>query len=96
MNQHGHKEICLAEQKNVSVKNQRHRRVNKEGPAGEGLELVHGTKGSQSGNKRNRGAKQNKATGEGLELVRGPKEVSRETKETAAQNKTKPLEKAWN
>ena len=41
--------------------------------AREGLELVSGTKGSQSEDKGNRGAKQNKAAGEGLELVSGTK-----------------------
>ena len=46
--------------------------------------------------RRNRGTKQNNAAGESLELVRGTKGSQSETKETGAQNKTKPLEKAWN
>ena len=44
--------------------------------------------------KRNSGSKQNKAAGEGLELVRGTKVIQSTTKETPAQSKTKPLEKA--
>ena len=41
--------------------------------AGEGLELVCGTKESQSEEKGNRGAEQNKAAGEGLEPLCGTK-----------------------
>ena len=37
-----------------------------------------------------------KSAREGLELVREKQEVNRQTKQTEAQNKTKPLEKAWN
>ena len=57
---------------------------------------MRGTKRSQSEDRRNRGAKQNKTAREGLELVREQTEVNLKTNETAAQNKTKPLEKAWN
>ena len=48
------------------------------------------------GSKENSGAKQNKAAGEGLELVRETKGSQSEARKTPAQNKTKPLEKAWN
>ena len=47
-------------------------------------------------NETNRGTKQNKAAGEGLELVRGTKGSQSETMGTAAQNKTRSLERAWN
>ena len=34
--------------------------------------------------------------GEGLELLRGTRESQSKIKESAAQNKIKPMEKAWN
>ena len=92
-----HKEIYLGEQKNVGVNSMEIAALNKREPVRKGLEVLHGTKERI----RKETAAQSKTnleteTGGGLELVRGTDEVSRKTKETAAQNKTKPLEKAWN
>ena len=44
----------------------------------------------------NRCAEQTRVAGEGLELLQGTRKVNRKTKETAARNKTRPLEKARN
>ena len=47
--------------------------------------------------KKNRDTEQNKSAGEGLELVLGTKgSQSEDERKTATQNKTNPLEKAWN
>ena len=74
--------------KRKSVGKQRNCGANGNIAAGEGLELVRGTKGSQSDDKGNRGANENIAAGKGLELVRKQKEVNRTTKKSGAHNKT--------
>ena len=67
-------------------------------------EMAHETKGKYLGEQKNVGMNTTKNTAlnkgepvaEGLELVRGTNGSQSKPKETAVQNKTRPLEKAWN
>ena len=70
--------------------------LNKREPFGEGLELQHETKESQSVTKETGAQNNRKPLKKTRNYCVDQKNINRKTKEIGAQNNTKPLEKAWN